>query len=119
MLKKAAIIASLCAFAILRPWEGAFTGLFDRHGDATTEIESIPAKAFGEDEYTYYLKVGVEEDGLGTFHYSLDGENFTQLGEPFQAQPGVWIGAKVGLFSLSPNVVKSEGYADFDWFRMK
>jgi beta-xylosidase len=97
---------------------GMFKGHYDQAEDATREIESVPAKASGDDRYTYHLKVDVEEGGLSRFSYSPDGEQFSSLGEPFQAKKGVWIGAKMGLFSLSPNVVESEGYADFDWFRV-
>jgi hypothetical protein len=60
----------------------------------------------------------VEEGGRCHFEYSRDGRKFRPIGESFQAKKGVWIGAKVGLFSLSPNVVPSAGYADFDWFRV-
>ena len=38
----------------------------------------------------------VEDDGLLAF---------TTLGEPFQAQPGRWIGAKIGLFALRAIVI--------------
>ena len=56
---------------------------------------------------------------MTSFSYSLDGRKFTPIGESFQAKKGVWIGAKVGVFSLSPNVIESKGYADFDWFRIE
>jgi hypothetical protein len=36
-----------------------------------------------------------------------------------KATPGVWIGAKVGLFSVNPNIEASDGYTDFDWFRLE
>jgi hypothetical protein len=62
--------------------------------------------------------VTVKEGGQCRFLYSLDGRKFLPLGEAFQAKQGVWIGAKVGLFSQNPNIVESDGYADFDWFRI-
>ncbi len=46
------------------------------------------------------------------FSYSTDGKRFEPLGESFAAKPGVWIGAKVGLFAVG-----ASGYADYDWFR--
>jgi len=57
-----------------------------------------------------FLRVSMS-DGICEFSYSTDGKNFSPAGEPFTAKPGVWIGAKVGLFSLG------HGYADYDWFR--
>ena len=49
---------------------------------------------------------------------SLDGRVFQPIGTVFQAVKGVWIGAKAGFFALNPNIMKSKGYADFDWFRI-
>ncbi|MGB8703770.1 MAG: glycoside hydrolase 43 family protein, partial [Gillisia sp.] len=52
------------------------------------------------------------------FSYSEDGKNFTEIGKTFKASPGKWIGAKIGLFSVSTSEAKRGGYADFDWFRI-
>jgi hypothetical protein len=60
-----------------------------------------------------YSDPDVIHDGRCAFSYSTDGKTFAILGEPFTAKPGVWIGAKVGLFSIGAG----QGYADYDWFR--
>jgi len=66
-----------------------------------------------------YLKVKVNEpNGLCQFSYSEKGKSFINAGKVFQAKPGKWIGAKVGLFSVSTQEVNRGGYADFDWFRI-
>ena len=66
-----------------------------------------------------YFKVNVNEpNGICTFSYSENGKNFIKIGETFQARPGKWIGAKVGLYSISSDSAKRGGYADFDWFRI-
>ncbi|WP_228852563.1 glycoside hydrolase family 43 protein [Aegicerativicinus sediminis] len=52
------------------------------------------------------------------FSYSIDGKRFSSFGQKFTAKPGKWIGAKVGLFSISTPESKRGGYADFDWFRI-
>ena len=59
-----------------------------------------------------FLRVSVN-DAACEFSYSTDGRKFERLGEVFPMKPGVWIGAKVGLFSIGPG----SGYADFEWFR--
>ncbi len=64
-----------------------------------------------------YLRVKVSGDAVCEFSYSTDGKRFENLGDNFKAQPGMWIGAKVGLFSLGPADTTSRGYADYDWFR--
>lgn len=66
-----------------------------------------------------YLQVNVNEpNGISQFSYSENGKKFTNVGDPFQAKPGKWIGAKVGLYSISTTDAKRGGYADFDWFRI-
>ncbi len=54
-----------------------------------------------------------------TFSYSVDGENFIQLAEPFAAKKGKWIGSKVGLFVTRKGFTYETGYADIDWFRVE
>lgn len=67
-----------------------------------------------------YLRVKVmSPDARCRFSFSLDGTQFTDIGEEFPARPGGWIGAKVGLFSVSEPTARGGGYADFDWFRIE
>jgi beta-xylosidase len=66
-----------------------------------------------------YLKVNVNEpNGLCQFSYSENGKNFIKAGDVFQAKPGKWIGAKIGLYSISTLKAPRGGYADFEWFRI-
>ncbi|TRZ43809.1 glycoside hydrolase [Robertkochia solimangrovi] len=68
-----------------------------------------------------YFRVNVKEkngEAICTFSYSENGKRFKDIGEAFIAQPGKWIGAKVGLFSMSDKGEKRGGYADVDWFRI-
>jgi len=66
-----------------------------------------------------YLKVKVSKNALCNFSYSEDGLNYKELPEKFTAQPGRWIGAKVGLFCTRTTQTNDSGYADFDWFRVE
>ena len=68
---------------------------------------------------TCYLKVEYFDTNYFQFSYSLNDKEYTVFSKKFTAQEGVWIGAKVGLFSLNPNILQSKGYSDFDWFRME
>ena len=69
---------------------------------------------------TVYLRVKVSRPNAECkFSYSTDGQNFTPIGQPFQAQPGRWIGAKVGLFCTRTSKSKTGGYADYEWFRVE
>ena len=65
------------------------------------------------------LQVEVKGPGaLCQFRYSTDGKRFKDIGRPFQAKEGQWVGAKVGLFSSSGADIKYGGYVDVDYFRI-
>ena len=88
-----------------------FTGTYFEGYDKTEKIDSVNTNSCS-------LRVDVKQEGICTFFYSLDGKEFLPIGKSFAAKPGVWIGAKVGLFCINPNINKSKGYADFDWFKV-
>ncbi len=91
-----------------------FTGVYDRCDPATTLVESIPVT-----HNSCFFRVKVSEGGICNFSYSFDNKIYTSIGKSFQAKPGRWIGAKVGLFNINPNIIKSNGSAAFDWFRIE
>ncbi|MGE0079281.1 MAG: glycoside hydrolase 43 family protein [Bacteroidales bacterium] len=68
---------------------------------------------------TIYLKVKIVYPGICKFFYSITGKDYIQIGEPFTAKEGTWIGAKVGLFCIRKSFINDGGYADFDWFRIE
>lgn len=53
------------------------------------------------------------------FSYSLNGRDFKSIGTSFVAREGLWVGAKVGLFCMSPKTGSDRVFADFDWFRVQ
>jgi len=68
---------------------------------------------------TVYLKVAVSApDAMCQFSYSENGRNFKKFGAPCKARVGKWIGAKVGLFSISTPEASRGGYADVEYFRI-
>lgn len=83
-----------------------------------TTVSGVTAASANATGYIYVRVTVNAPDALCRFSYSLDGESFTSIGEPFYAKPDKWIGAKVGLFCLSPSDAKNGGYADVDWFRI-
>jgi len=68
---------------------------------------------------TVYLKVNVAKGAVCRFSYSEDGEAFQPITMPFNAKPGKWIGAKVGLFCTAKAQTNGNGYVDIDWFRIE
>lgn len=78
----------------------------------TPEKEVAAAELKGT---SVYLRVETADDAVCEFSYSVDGKEFASLGETFKAQPGMWIGAKIGLFSLGP----TSGFGAYNWFRFE
>jgi beta-xylosidase len=76
--------------------------------EAGVRVEDVPIS----------MSIEVDTGAVCQFRYSLDGTRFEQIGKPFQAQAGVWIGAKVGLFSTASGKPEKLGHMDFQWFRV-
>lgn len=76
------------------------------------------AGLFPNYEREIYIRVHVGKGAYCRFSYSLDGKKFTEAGTLFKARQGKWIGAKVGMFSVTP-YGKERGWVDVDWFRLE
>lgn len=61
------------------------------------------------------LRMSVSEGGKTQFSYSIHSNTFTDLGEPFTASMGRWVGAQMGLFSVGEG---SKSFVDVDYFRV-
>lgn len=71
------------------------------------------------DQPTVYLRVKVYPGAKCQFSYSMDGRQFTDAGDLFQAEVARWKGSKVGLFCTRTTQTNDSGFADFDWFRVE
>jgi beta-xylosidase len=66
-----------------------------------------------------YLRVTVAGGGKCRFSVSADNSRFTPIGDEFVARPGVWVGAKVGIFAVARPDATRTGHADWAWFRVE
>ena len=66
-----------------------------------------------------YMRVEIRKNGICQFSYSTDGQDYKAAGDTFKAEPGRWIGAKMGIFCSRDTQINDSGYADFDWFRVE
>jgi beta-xylosidase len=80
--------------------------------DVVEVITRLPAAAV-------QLRLVVLDGARCQFAYSTDGRMFAPVGAAFIAKPGVWVGAKTGLFALRGGVSTGRSYADWDWFRVE
>ena len=63
------------------------------------------------------LRYIMNADATVVFSYRTDSnERYTVIGEQFNAVRGRWVGAKVGLFSVSTSS-NSKTYLDIDYIR--
>ncbi len=60
-----------------------------------------------------YLRMHVTAGAYVAFSYSVDGVRYIQLGLPFEASMGRWVGAQVGLFATGA----AGAYADIEYVR--
>ena len=65
------------------------------------------------------LKVNIIDNGTCSYAYSLDGKEYTAIKHVSKIYAGKWVGAKIGIFCINPNIVAGDGHADFDYFRVK
>lgn len=66
-----------------------------------------------------WLKVEVFDDATCRYAYSWDNEHYTIFDHRFRIERGQWIGAKVGLFCINPDVRDGKGYMDVDYFHIE
>ena len=89
-----------------------------KNADKGAEEEIVNEKRLKSN--TVYVKVEVADPNAECqFMYSENGKKYKEIGEPFNARVGKWMGAKVGLFSISPSGAKRGGYADIEYFRIE
>lgn len=81
------------------------------------EIEKVITKV-GDSTATIFFRLQVHTGAKCRFGYSTDGKTFTDMETDFKAEPGRWIGAKVGFFCTRATQINDAGFADIDWFRV-
>ncbi|PXX44215.1 glycoside hydrolase family 43 protein [Undibacterium pigrum] len=66
-----------------------------------------------------YLRMQVQAGGKTRFYYSTDQQQFIEIGSGFTASMGRWVGAQMGLFSISSDSPASaNNFVDIDYFRV-
>jgi beta-xylosidase len=81
-------------------------------------IDGVQKLVQGNAPDTVKLQVTVKDGAECTFKFAVD-DNFIAIPQKFAARKGVWIGAKVGLYSLKRLETAPSGYVDIKYFRFK
>jgi beta-xylosidase len=101
--------------------EGAIDGPVQLRVDvAPVEVAVAPPA----DPTRYWPSMERAHHARAQFHYSLDGDTWTALGDPVNVLPGRWVGSQLGLFAQSPAgtpafTATRVGHADFVDFRVR
>ncbi|PYT02028.1 MAG: glycoside hydrolase [Acidobacteria bacterium] len=82
----------------------------------SAEYDNVPYLLTSRD---FYLRVKVSAGAMCVFSFSVDGKTFTNVGVPFKAREGRWIGAKIGFFFTRAGKFNDAGSADIDWVRFE
>ncbi len=84
--------------------------------DLVLRINGLQKFSHRIEHQTIELQMTVKDGGHCVFGFVEDGKA-TGISETFAARKGVWIGAKVGLYSLKPDDSIPSGHADFRYFQ--
>jgi beta-xylosidase len=87
--------------------------------DADQHLPEYENQPFLLNSREFYLKVKVAAGAMCSFSFSIDGKAYTNVGVPFKAREGRWIGAKVGFFFNRSGKFNDAGSADIDWIRFE
>ena len=91
----------------------ATTGWNSDKGVVDCSVERLPQVVeHGE----ISLRVAVDRDGICTFSWSHNGNDWQRVTPAFAASAGKWVGAKVGIYALSTQENTSKGSAQFGPF---
>lgn len=89
------------------------TCLGARDGGGERVVATLPAP-----DGPVQLRVEWRPGGRCRFGVSFDGSDFTMFEPTFDARPGRWVGAKVGVFAAAGPGQPAGTPADFAWFRV-
>lgn len=109
---------SYAALSLMSKKDGLYLvySVCEKANKGGTEKETVITKLKNGE---LYLRVRMSAGAKCRFSYSTDGKSFTPAGTEFQATPGQWIGAKLGLFATRQTQINDSGWGDYDWFRVE
>ncbi|MFT7198162.1 MAG: beta-xylosidase [Marinoscillum sp.] len=57
-------------------------------------------------------------DGYSTFHFSVNGQEYSSIGSKFKLREGKWVGAKLALYCTRKKTTGTPGSVSFDWVKI-
>ena len=87
--------------------------------DAKNGAPQLESVGLDAESSVVYLRVTVAGGGKCRFSVSADNVRFVPVGDEFVARPGVWVGAKVGIFAVAQPGAAKTGHADWAWFHLE
>ena len=94
-------------------------------GETVSNIATLPADKIysagllSNINKEIYFRIAVGKDAMCRFSYSLDGDNYFEVGDTFKARAGKWIGAKIGYYAIMPADAANRGWIDVQWAQVQ
>ena len=104
-----------------RSWAALYLEKIEKGFRLVYQADGVDQASTAIEKAAIRLQLSVNEAGLCQFAYAipsntLPGSQIQTLGSSFKAREGHWIGAKVGLFALTPPHDGESGCADYQYF---
>jgi hypothetical protein len=82
-------------------------------------LEEVSESREIDDVKEIYLRLKVTYPCIVESYISLDGENYTKVGENgiYEVSKCSWVGGKVGIFSVNTENKNNGGYSDFEYVK--
>ena len=77
--------------------------------DKGTPEQVIPLLTSGVSQKIFF-RLSIKANALAQFSYSLDGKKYITIPKQFQAEAGVWVGAKMGYYCISDKPTNDAGF---------
>ena len=91
-----------------------YEGKQETCGFPPKELEAVE-----HDAESLWLKVDVFPNATCRYSYSVNSLEYVPLDFTLKIDKGQWIGAKVGLFCINPDITDGKGFVDVDYFHVE
>lgn len=91
-----------------------YEGKQETCGFPPKELEAVE-----HDAESLWLKVDVFPNATCRYSYSVNSLEYVPLDFTLKIDKGQWIGAKVGLFCITPDITDGKGFVDVDYFHVE
>jgi len=90
----------------------------ESEGEGEKRTETIVESLHYKGNTEIYLKIQFDSDQTCIFLFSTDGINWSKSTRKFSPKGAHWVGARIGIFSITNGNDEKNGYADFSYLKV-